>query len=419
MRFDNAKVHVKAWLALPVSCIALLCLLSGCGPATGGTSTTTASTPTATVASSSGSGAQSTPTVVSSQPTTVGTTTTSTQAPTASNVLLQSVRMVSGTIGWATANKTTVLRTTDGGNSWSNVTPNYTGSPASWISTFTDGQHGWIAYEAKIGDPFTILRTSDGGQSWQSSSINTDEPAGVVALRFSGNQQGWLMAGVAGGPGAGHEGFGIFKTNDGGQSWSELTSVYKSDQIGGISLQDASDVYMAYGGPYDKPQLSASHDGGKNWQDINLPAVTGGLDGGNIVTTSPIFFGSTGYLPISLDGGAVNTHAFVIYQSHDGGKTWHSNANGSMVVTGSTENGTYGVGDLYIVDPTHAYVTTTQGVTLLSQDGGVSWKRLGNVGASVSSLSFTDSQHGWAAGGGLWRTNDGGASWQQVSYTVQ
>src|SRR5579884_2471915 len=38
---------------------------------------------------------------------------------------LTTIRMVSQSVGWAIAEKTTVLRTTDGSNHWTDVTPHY------------------------------------------------------------------------------------------------------------------------------------------------------------------------------------------------------------------------------------------------------------------------------------------------------
>lgn len=77
------------------------------------------------------------------------------------------------------------------------------------------------------------------------------------------------------------------------------------------------------------------------------------------------------------------------------------------------EHGIIGTGSVPGDDPVVAemYLTT---------DAGTSWtKAVTPTGyGAVSDIFMTDSQHGWAAVGGglytLWRTNDGGYSWQEV-----
>jgi photosystem II stability/assembly factor-like uncharacterized protein len=361
-----------------------------------------------------------TPTVRSS--TTASDTTTASETHVESSKPLTSVRMVSQSVGWAIAQKATVLRTTDGGNHWLDVTPHYSGTPMEIMPSFADGLHAWIGYVATMDQgPIIILRTIDGGQSWQSATISASQPTGFVSLQFRGSnyQQGWAMVGIDGGPGAGHEGFGLYTTSDGGQNWSALPSIYTSDQIGGLSFRDTTTGFLAFGGPYATPQLSVTHDGGRSWKNLSLPVVPGlPTPADEYFTTPPVFFGSSGFLPVYL---SMNTSAgkmvqgFVIYMTSDGGATWVAKNYRTLLAVG----GPLETSDLYIVDQTHFYVTNQKGATLLSTNGGVSWSTVaGTVGSGVTSLSFTDSQHGWAAGGGLWRTTDGGSSWQAINYII-
>ncbi len=334
----------------------------------------------------------------------------------ASMPVLQSIRMVNQTGGWATANTTMILHTVNGGNHWTNVTPHYSvAKPQSFVATFKDAQHGWVAYEPMIGgSTFTILRTTNGGVSWQRSTVSTGSSGfGISSLTFNGNLNGWMLVGDNGGPGAGSESFALFSTTNGGVSWTVLPDIRTSDQMVYVSFVDAKDGYLTHGGPYSTPHMSVTHNGGRSWQEIALPAVKGAS--GNITTTAPVFFGSTGFLPVGVQE---ITSGFEIYTSQNNGATWH--ASGSFLRLGGNNVGLGGVGDLYIVDPTHFYVTNQQGQTWVSTNGGVSWHKLaGTVGLDVTSLSFINAQQGWAAGNGLLRTNNGGNSWQKVNYTVQ
>ena len=359
---------------------------------------------------------------------TAGSSTGASDITTTSSVHVESskpltvVRMVTQSVGWAIADKSMVLRTTDGGNHWTDVTPHYSVTPTEIVPSFADGQHAWIGYVATMDQsPITVLRTSDGGQSWQSATISASQPTSVVSLQFRGSnyQIGWVLAGIDGGPGAGHEGFGLYTTTNGGQSWSALPSIYTSDQMGGFSWRDTTTGFLAVGGPYSTPQLSVTRDGGRSWKNLSLPVVPGlPTPAGEYFTTPPVFFGFSGFLPVyvSFDAGAGKmVQGFVIYTTSDGGATWAAQGYKTLLAVGGPINAS----DLYIVDQTHFYVTDQKGATWLSTDGGAGWTRLaGTVGSGVTSLSFTDSQHGWAAGGGLWRTTDGGNSWQAVNYII-
>ena len=329
---------------------------------------------------------------------------------------IQSVRMVNQTTGWAaTANTTMILRTVNGGNHWTNVTPHYSVTkPQSFVATFKDAQHGWVAYESRIGDStFTILRTTNGGASWQSSIISTASGFGISSLTFNGNLNGWILVGDNGGPGAGSESFALFATKNGGASWTRLPDIHTTDRIVRVSFVDAQNGYLTYGGSYAIPHMSVTHNGGRSWQEIALPAMKG--VSGEIVTTSPVFFGSTGFLPVGVQG---STTGFEIYTSHNNGVTWQTS--NSFLALGNNNIGQGGVGDLYIVNPTQFYVTNQQGQTFMNTDGGLHWYKLpGTVGLGVTSLSFINAQQGWAAGNGLLHTSDGGNTWHKVNYTVK
>src|SRR5207249_12265285 len=97
------------------------------------------------------------------------------------------------------------LRTTDGGENWTQQTADTT----YWLYAvqFTDENHGTAVgfLEGKI------VNTSDGGQNW---SLHSSGATGFFGVYFTGNNTGT----VVGNDGA------ILRTTDGGQSWTPQTS---------------------------------------------------------------------------------------------------------------------------------------------------------------------------------------------------
>ncbi|WP_246844528.1 YCF48-related protein, partial [Hydrocoleum sp. CS-953] len=72
---------------------------------------------------------------------------------------------------------------------------------------FTDDlDHGWI-----VGGDTTILETTDGGETWQPKSIDLEEKARLTSVSFNGNE-GWIV----GQPSL------LLHTDDGGESWSPI-----------------------------------------------------------------------------------------------------------------------------------------------------------------------------------------------------
>ena len=67
--------------------------------------------------------------------------------------------------GWIAGQHGTLLRTRDGGETWSAVPfpPSASGEarPYFFGGTWTDGTHGWL-----VGEHGAVLRTADGGDTW-------------------------------------------------------------------------------------------------------------------------------------------------------------------------------------------------------------------------------------------------------------
>jgi photosystem II stability/assembly factor-like uncharacterized protein len=82
---------------------------------------------------------------------------------------LKSVQFISDTVGWAVGTNGTIIKTTNGGNTWADI------SPGAGVTTqtlnavyFINANQGWV-----VGNNGTFLRTTNGGTSW----ITTGSPS--------------------------------------------------------------------------------------------------------------------------------------------------------------------------------------------------------------------------------------------------
>ena len=163
-----------------------------------------------------------------------------------------------------------VYKSTDGGASWSLARIN--GEQGFWDAiAFWDEGHGIL-----MGDPvngrFTILTTADGGRSWQPREGPRAErgeaafAASGTALVVRGAREAWFATGGAGGA-------RVFHSEDGGATWAAAKTPVRagSDGAGIFSLAFNGRYGIAVGGDYTKPEEAASNwavseDGGRSWK---------------------------------------------------------------------------------------------------------------------------------------------------------
>lgn len=129
---------------------------------------------------------------------------------------IMNFHMFDASNGWAISG-TNVLRTSDGGTTWYNVTPPGVNSLGFSASTFyLDAKTAWVAVAG--GDPTTgsLYHTTDGGLTWTTVSV----PFGGGWIKFVDPTNGWDLVGLS--AGMSHQAVAVFTTSDGGNTWSRV-----------------------------------------------------------------------------------------------------------------------------------------------------------------------------------------------------
>jgi photosystem II stability/assembly factor-like uncharacterized protein len=156
-----------------------------------------------------------------------------------------------------------------------------------------------------------IFKSTDGGDTW--SKLTKGLPAVQQALlRIAPSDPNVLYASVSSGPGAPNGTVGIYRSNDAGASWHKVTSDPRpAERIGGGDLPvlavDPRNPDIVYS---DTPVLWKSTDGGKNWFGFR------GAPGGDDYQQTWINPNNPDIMAVNSDQGAIVTV--------DGGKTWSS-----------------------------------------------------------------------------------------------
>ena len=174
-----------------------------------------------------------------------------------------------------------VYGTTDGGKSWAHLGLQNT----RHISRVrVHPQDANLVYVAALGDPFNassdrgIYRSQDGGGSWEQVlsvddrtgaadlAIDTSNPRNLYAAFWETRRTPWSLA--SGGPGS-----GLFKSTDGGDTWTDLSGKKGMPEgikgrIGvAVSPSQPSRVWAVI--EAKESGLYRSDDGGETWERIS------------------------------------------------------------------------------------------------------------------------------------------------------
>ena len=271
-----------------------------------------------------------------------------------------------------------------------------------------------------------IYRSSDAGATW--THVGLDDAQQIPSIAVDPHDANRIYAAVLGHPFGPSAQRGLYRSVDGGATWTRLLDRGESTGSSFVRIDpfDANTLYAGFwdarSGPwednnmYNGPNggLYKSIDGGEHWRALKdgLPARLSQID----VAVAPSARGrlyatvATGSDPMAQRGGAGSVG---IYRSEDGGEHWHS-------ATSDTRPALrIGGGDLPIikVDPGNADVLYSASIVLMkSVDGGSHWISFKGApgGDDYQDLwiSPEDSQRiGLAGDQGVVVTVNGGRTW--------
>jgi photosystem II stability/assembly factor-like uncharacterized protein len=348
---------------------------------------------------------------------------------------LSSLQMVTGRIGWglgSTLDPTVldgaVVRTTDQGSTWRDLTPRgartlLESDDVSAAVFALDVRRAWFAVSLRRrGALHTwIYRTADSGRAW-SAPVTVATVGPPKALDFIDPQRGWMLAEE--GAAMGEDAVAVYGTQDAGRHWSLLAktasllgaqagaSLPVGCEKGGVSFVSSTTGWISGWCNGDAPYLEVTHDGGRDWAPQPLPRLDC-PDGCG--ASPPRLFGSTGFLTVS---GSVPA----LLVTHDGGASWSP---------ARLPEGAGRFPQIEFVDARHGFLVAgaAEGVVghdvYQSADGGHSWILVGHklhLPEPGIQFDFTTPRFGVAWVGNaavgvppIFQTSDGGRSWRQTT----
>ncbi|MEW1924801.1 oxidoreductase [Streptomyces sp. NPDC088360] len=293
---------------------------------------------------------------------------------------------VSRNTAWVAGAKGTVLRTSDGGDSWRDVSPPGAGELEFRDIEAFDGRRA-VVLAIGEGEASRVFRTADGGATWTESFRNTDPKAFYDCMTFFDRRHGLAMSDPVNGK------YRILSTADGGRSWKVLPDKGMPAAQEGESGFAASgqclvssgprDVWLATGGAA-RARVLHSADRGRTWSATDAPIPAGDPARG---VFGLAFRDRTHGIAVGGDYRAGQPSPKAAATTGDGGRSWTTSAapppayrSGVAWLPGS-RRGALAVG------PTGTDVTA---------DGGRSWRTIDT--GSYDTVDCTRDRACWASG---------------------
>lgn len=269
---------------------------------------------------------------------------------------LLGISVVDANVAYACGSFGTILKTSDGGNSWINLP---TGIPLDlYPIRFSDELNGFTA-----GDDGVFLRTTDGGLTWIDLGLNP-----MVRFRniyFYDSSVGYAVGLLSGNAGV------VYKTIDGGTTWN-AQNIASTSGIYGIMFTSLTDGYCSnYFGT-----IFNTNDGGVTWNPD--PTVSSN-------TLTDLYFTNPSVgVTVGSNGTILNTI--------DNGVTWNSVSSGTADWLAGLEFMNTNEGFIVGGD-----IAANDGVMLQTGDGGLTWSSYSSATSRLTNIDFTGST-GYAVG---------------------
>ena len=225
----------------------------------------------------------------------------------------------------------------------------------SWrnIGPFRGGRS--LTVSGVIGEPLTyyfgsvgggVWKTDDGGLEWSNVSDGYFQMGSVGAVAVSESDPNVVYAGMGESdirPVMTSHGDGVYRSNDAGKTWSNV-GLKKSRTISNIVIhpKDHNTLLVGVQGDQYKPSsdrgLYHSNDGGKNWKKVLYINETTGISGLTMDRNNPrILYASTWDHLRKPWQMRSGGKGSGVYKSIDGGLNWKKLETGLPKIMGKTD----------------------------------------------------------------------------------
>lgn len=297
--------------------------------------------------------------------------------------------VVSSTVAWASGTHGRVVRTTDGGRTWTLDSIAEAGSFDLRAIVARSATRAWAITSGPAEQGQAHVFHTEDAQQWTGQFETTRQGVFLDAMAFWDDRHGIALSDPVGGKPF------IIVTEDGGTSWTQVptddapailpneASFAASGTC--LTIQGTSNVWFATGGGA-RARVFRSTDRGRTWSVADAPVHAGNQSSGLF---SIAFNDSLHGVAVGGDYAKPKEPLDNVALTSDGGRTWR------------LAKGPRPAGYMSAV----AYIPGTGGRSLVavglagtarSADGGETWTMIDTV--AYNSLAFASRDVGWAVG---------------------
>jgi len=267
-----------------------------------------------------------------------------------------------------------IYKSLDGGNSWQHSGLELSAYIGRIIVDYNNSNRIFVAACGNIFTPSEergVYRSVDGGISWDRMLFVNDTVAAIDLVQHPTNPDILYAAMWERTRGLEYrhsfgEGTGIWKSNDGGDTWTELTNGLPSGDVGrpGLTIAKSNPdvLYAFFDMPYQEVEVYKTFNGGDNWIRTNDSELDG------MSSSFGWYFGQVRVHP--ADEEKVWVMGVQMYTSSNGGNDWQEGASWAVHVDHHA---------MYFDEVNNRILLGNDGGLYESEDNGNSWDKINNL----------------------------------------
>jgi photosystem II stability/assembly factor-like uncharacterized protein len=264
--------------------------------------------------------------------------------------------------GWLVGSDSTILETTDGGNTWQPKTLELGDQKYRFTSVSFAGSEGWVT-----GEPSILLHTTDAGKSWSRIPLSSKLPGAPNTIVALGPNSAEMTTNVG----------AIYRTSDSGKNWKAMVS----EAVGVVRniSRSADGKYVA---------VSAKGSFYSTWEPGQDAWVPHNRNSSRRVEN--MGFAQDGRLWMLARGGQIQ------FSAPEDKEAWEE-------AQYPEKSGSWGLLDLAYRTPDEIWLSGGSGNLFCSLDGGKTWQKdrqVEDVPSNLYKIVFVTPERGFIIGQG-------------------
>lgn len=333
---------------------------------------------------------------------------------------IESIQVGDEAVAWASTGDG-LIRTTDGGASWSRIQP-----PAAHVTHLSVATDADTLFIVGPEPDWTVWVTRDGGGFWAQVPFLQETAGAIPKMAFVTPDHGYatFSAGSA---------LHVYETTDAGRTWTGPAVGALPSGMSKVQGPENGLLWLSSGKADNKPfdnRLLLSYDGGTTWQEGRFP--TGAQAPRNdLKSVEALWADGRGRVVLAMSLG----EGPQIYVSDDSARTWRFVRGWQSFVSGNT---TISYNATLLSDREWVLFSQDGSGSWSTLDGGATWKEVsGTPTALLDEVSVASQDRAWAVhrcdlrrrGAGepdpacadpavdtiLLTTSDGGRTWTRIA----